>query len=223
MTIDDALSAVSVAGREVDGEIRIGSPRPFARLWLRTRLVRLMREHPRLWARVVFGTPTELEQRLAERDVDLAVLVRPTELPTLETTPIHTEVFLAHAAPSYLREHGLPTTLGELHDHRFIVFDDDLPMHAPWWRATFGRRARARGEIVARVASLVEMLALCEAGLGIAVLPAYLTERARMSGTVRELRIGSRRTSARNRISLAWRRSVVATATFEACREALSR
>lgn len=220
--IDDALAAVSDAGRAVDGEVSIGSPRPFARLWLRPRLTRLLVEHPRLRATVEFGTPTELERRLAERRLDLAIMVRATELPTLKSVPIYTETFLAHAAPSYLQRHGVPTTLEELDAHRFIVFDDDLPMHESWWRAAFGRRAKLRGQIVVRIASLPEMLALAESGLGIAVLPDYLTERARLGGTLRELRLGAGRTPARSRIFLAWRRSTVPTATFEAVRAALS-
>lgn len=221
--IDDALATVRATGREVEGEIRIGAPRPFARHWLRPRLVGLLAEHPRLQATVVFGTPTQLERQLVERGLDLALLVRSTELPTLEVTPVYTETFMAHAAPTYLREHGTPATLDELAEHRFIVFDDDLPMHAPWWRATFGPRAGLRGEVVARIASLDEMLALAEAGLGIAVLPDYVTAPARERGTVRALGLGAKRPPARNRITLAWRRSVVPTATFEAVREALGR
>lgn len=221
--IDDALVAVSGAGRAVHGEVSIGSPRPFARLWLRPRLTRLLAEHPRLNARVVFGTPTELERQLVERRLDLAIMVRPPEQPTLRSVPIYTETFLAHAAPTYLRQHGAPTTIEELDAHRFIVFDDDLPMHEPWWRATFGRRAKLRGQIVIRIASLPEMLALAESGLGIAVLPDYLTERARLGGTLRELRLGSGRPPARNRIALAWRQSTVPTATFEAVKAALER
>lgn len=219
--IDDALNAVSGAGRTVHGEVSIGSPRPFARLWLRPRLVRLLTEHPRLSVRVVFGTPSELERQLVDRRLDLSIMVRPPEPPTLRSVPIYTETFLAHAAPAYLEQHGTPSGLEDLDTHRFIVFDDDLPMHAPWWRAAFGRKAKPRGHIVARIASLPEMLALAQSGLGIAVLPDYLTERARRNGTVHELALGSGRPPAQNRIALAWRRSTVPTATFETVKAAL--
>ena len=54
------------------------------------------------------------------------------------------------------------------------MFDRDLAMHAPWWRATFGRRAALPDTIVAEAGELEAMLALVEAGVGLAVLPDYV-------------------------------------------------
>lgn len=221
--IDDALEAAVAGSRGVEGEIRIGAPRPFCRAWLRPRLARLLAEHPGLRATVAFGSPTELERGLVERALDLAVLVREAELPGVETAHVFTETFAAYASPWYLRARGRPTTAEGFSTHRLIVFDDDLPMHAPWWRATFGPRAARRGEIVARVASLDEMLALAEAGLGIAVLPSYFAAESLARGRVVELQVPTRRAPARNRIHLAWRRSAVPTARLETVREGLLR
>ena len=86
--IDDAVAAVASAHGDVRGNIRIGSPRPFARVWLPHRVTHLLREHPALNTTLVFGTPTELERRLADRALDFAILVRDPELPGIDAETI---------------------------------------------------------------------------------------------------------------------------------------
>jgi DNA-binding transcriptional LysR family regulator len=72
--IDDAIAAVASSQRGVAGEVRVGTPGPFTRLWLRPRLSRLLQAHEALRVTVVFGTPRDLERRLAERELDLLIL-----------------------------------------------------------------------------------------------------------------------------------------------------
>jgi DNA-binding transcriptional LysR family regulator len=222
--IETALERATSSQRKIAGEISIGAPRPFGRVWLRPRLAPLLRAHPELEIRVVFGIPSKLERKLAERELDVVILVRPAELPGIETTPIYREQFRAWAAPSYLRAHGRLASTEDATRHKFIVFDEDLPMHRSWWRAAFGARAPLRGTIACRVASLDEMLALAEEGLGIVVLPDYFTDESAQKGRIVPVEVGSSRRrplSAENVIFLAWRKSAVSTARLEAVRDAL--
>jgi hypothetical protein len=98
-TIDGAIEAVTSMHRDVTGEVSVGAPGPFTRLWLRPRVSRLLSAHEGLRLVVAFGTPRELEHRLADRALDLAILVRPVELPGIEAAPIFTETFRAYASP----------------------------------------------------------------------------------------------------------------------------
>jgi DNA-binding transcriptional LysR family regulator len=221
--IDEALDAIVIGKARVRGEVCIGAPGPFTRLWLRPRLVTLLERHPDLRPIVVFGTPAELERRLAERELDLIILVRPVEQPSIEGVPVFTEYFRAYASPAYLKANPAPRTFADFSAHRFIVYGDEMPMHRPWWRAAFGARAALRGEIVCRIANLYEMLALVEEGVGIAVLPDYFANEAVRRRTIVELpRIPSSRTmSHENKILLAWRKHAVLTARFRVVRDAL--
>jgi DNA-binding transcriptional LysR family regulator len=221
--IDEALEAVVSEKREVKGEVRIGAPRPFARVWLRPRLARLLTAHAELQAQVSFGTPSELETMLVGSALDLAIVARKPTSALLEARPIFTEVFEAYASRGYLRAYGTPATAADFAAHKWIAYDEDRPMQSVWWRATFAG-APARGEMVCHVASLDEMLALAQAGVGIAVLPTYFvhpptTEGAQALQPIRPKGRASGR--ARNAIYLAWRRNAVATARFVAAREAL--
>lgn len=222
--IDEALDAAASQKRDVKGTIRIGAPRPFARIWLRPRLARLLKEHDDLRARVSFGPPSELEALLLASELELALLARRPRSSLLEARPIFTETFEAYASKEYLRAHGPTATAKAFAAHKWIAFDEDRPMQGDWWRANFGD-APPRGDIICYVASLDEMLALVEAGLGIAVLPTYFVgQAAAASATLQVLRPRRRPAAAArtgNPIYLAWRRNTVTTARFVAAQSAL--
>jgi DNA-binding transcriptional LysR family regulator len=224
-TVDEALERAVSSHREVAGPVRIGAPRPFGRVWLRPRLVGLLRKHPLLELHIAFGVPTKLERKLVDRELDLVILVRAARLEGVETEPIYTEQFGAWAAPSYMSANGPLASPEDVRRHRFIVFDDDLPMHSVWWRAMFGPDAEFRGPIACRVASLDEMLALAVEGLGIAVLPDYFVRESADGKDLVEVDAECRpsRRPATNAIFLAWRRRGVPTARFLAVRDALLR
>jgi len=219
--IDEALDAARDAEGAIRGEVRVGAPRPFTRAYLRERLGRLIAAHGELVVDLAFGTPTELERALLAGDLDLAVLVRPADSDAIETTRLVVETFAAVASPAYLRVHGTPHAAADFDRHRLIVFDRDLPMHAAWWRATFGARAPLRGRVACRVASLDEMLALAVAGAGITVLPDYFLAPALTAREVVAVAPRARR-RATNEILLAQRRGAIPSARIRAVRAALA-
>jgi DNA-binding transcriptional LysR family regulator len=224
--IDEALERAVTDHAVVRGRVAVGSPRTFGRHWLGPRLPALLSAHPELTVTVEYGVPSVLERRLAEGHLDLVILARPSELPGIDTRPIATETFVAVAAPAYLARHGQPRTPAEFREHRYVVFDPDLAMHAPWWRATFGARAALPEHIVCEVASLEEMMALAIAGAVIAVLPDYQVADAVRAGALRVLEPArgqhARQRPARNTIFLAWRRGAIESARLQAARQALA-
>ena len=222
--IEAALAATLADHAVVRGPVAIGAPRSFGRVWLRPRLAPLLRAHPELTVRLEFDVPSVLERRLVDGVLDLVLLAQPAALAGVVTRPIASETFVAVASPAYLRAHGAPRTRAEFQRHRFVVFDRDLAMHAPWWRAAFGGRGEPPATIVGEVASLEEMQALAEEGVGIAVLPDYLVAAAL---TARRLVVltpdgGSRRARpARNTLFVGWRGAAITTARLRATLEAL--
>lgn len=222
--IEAALAATLADHAVVRGPVAIGAPRSFGRVWLRPRLAPLLRAHPELTVRLEFDVPSVLERRLVDGVLDLVLLAQPAALAGVVTRPIASETFVAVASPAYLRAHGAPRTRAEFQRHRFVVFDRDLAMHAPWWRAAFGGRGEPPATIVGEVASLEEMQALAEEGVGIAVLPDYLVAAAL---TARRLVVltpdgGARRARpARNTLFVGWRGAAITTARLRATLEAL--
>ncbi|MCA9711903.1 MAG: LysR family transcriptional regulator [Myxococcales bacterium] len=221
--IERVVTAARSDFERVSGRLTLGSPRPFGSVYLRPRLIALLRKHPDLELVVEFGVPSQLEQDLVEGRLDLAILVTTPEHPSLTSTAIAHETFVAVASPEYLRKHGRPATQDEFLAHRFIVYDRDLAMHRPWWRAAFGARSEPALSIACAVASLPEMQALTEAGLGIAVLPDYLVGPALERGRLEALEPAGASRPARNAIHLGWRTRALPSARLLAVRDALSR
>jgi len=219
--LDDAVLDVARDHNEPRGPVRLGAPRPFARVWARPRLARLLAAMPLIELEMTFDGPSALEASLVRGEIDLAILVQTVESPSLAVERIGVEEFVAVASPRYVDRVGVPRDAADFARLRHIAFDRDLPMLAGFWRAHFGRTALPTA-IGVRVASLDEMLAFVEAGLGIAVLPDYFVADALERGAVVRLDPATRRRGrARNPIYLAWRRSAVETARLVAVRDAL--
>ncbi|PTL83891.1 LysR family transcriptional regulator [Vitiosangium sp. GDMCC 1.1324] len=220
--LDAALEEAAESERAVRGEVSVGGPWPFCRFWLRPRLPLLLERHPDLRLSVRFEVASLLTRGLLGGELDLAIVGTLPEAPGLEVRPIAHEEFVAVAARSYLRRHGTPRSARDFAAHRFIVFDADLAMLGPWWRAAFGPKEPLPTQVVCRITNLDEMLALAEAGAGITVLPDYLVAPAVRAERVVALKPESGRRSLRHprgTIWLAWRRAAAPTARFVAVRD----
>lgn len=223
--IDEALASAAEDFTQVRGRVALGSPRTFGRHWLRPRLPALLAAHEALQVDVEFDVPSVLERRLVEGALDLAILVRPAELPGVATVPLARETFVAVGAPAYLERRGQPRSLAEFQAQRWATFDRDLPMHAPWWRASFGPRAALPEHVICQMASLEELLALAEAAVALTVLPDYLVAPSVEAGTLVMLPPGpgqyARQRTAGNTLFLAWREGVAESARLSAVRDSL--
>ncbi|MBN8470563.1 LysR family transcriptional regulator [Corallococcus exiguus] len=220
--VDAALEAASEAQRAVRGEVSLGGPWPFFRYWLRPRLPGLLARHPELRLDVRFDVPSRVSRLLLDGALDLGIVGLLPDAPGLEVRPVAQEAFVAVGAPSYLKRWGTPRGARDFGAHRFIAFDADLAMLAPWWRATFGPKEPLPAQVVCRVANLDEMLALVEAGVGLAVLPDYLVAPAVREKRVVTLTPELARRSARKprgTLYVAWRRAAAPTARFLAVRD----
>jgi DNA-binding transcriptional LysR family regulator len=224
--IDDALASLREDFTQVRGRVCVGAPRAFWSHWLRPRLPPVLAAHEALQVDVEFNVPSVLERRLHEGALDLAIFGRPAQLPGIKTLPLARETFVAVGAPAYLKRWGQPRTLADFQAQRWAVFDQDMAMHLPWWRASFGSKAALPERIVCRMPSLEELLALAEASVALVVLPDYLVTPAVSGGRVLVLEPApgqhARQRAAGNTLFLAWREGMVESARFRAVRQALS-
>ncbi|MBX7098716.1 MAG: LysR family transcriptional regulator [Myxococcaceae bacterium] len=220
-----ALEEASGAVQRLAGLVTVGGPRTFGGHFVLPRLAPLLREHPGLRVDQVFDVPSALEPRLLDGALDFAVLGRPAQLPGLETEALAQETFVCVTAPALLRRLQGGRDEAALLGWPWLIFDRDLPMHASWWKAAFGRPAPPPARVVSATASLEQLQALAEAGLGAVVLPDYLVAPALASGALAlvEPRASGARPPrpARNTLFLSWRRGAPASARTDAVRAAL--
>ncbi len=216
--IDDALEALLDDGKQVRGVVRLGGVLPFSRRWFRPRLARMMRSHPELQLSVSFGAPSVLLPKLQSGLLDLVLLAEEIESPLLASRSVFVEEFWAVCSPSYLQGASPPSTVKELEQQRYVVYDDSRPMHDAWWQSVMGRRA-APAHVVCSIANLDEMLYLVLQGTGVAVLPNYLV--AELVGRGKLLRLGARKQGPQNPVRLVWRQAAIETSRFKVVRDAL--
>lgn len=217
--IDEALEALLDDGTNVRGNVAIGGVLPFSRMWLRPRLVGLMRRHPELRLTLSFGAPSLLLSKLQSGLVDFAILAESVDSPLLASRALFVEEFWAVCADAYLAGKPAPATAKDLAQHQFIVYDESRPMHDAWWRSVVGRRATPAASVVCSIANLDEMLHVCEMGFGVAVLPNYLVSEAVSRGRLR--RLFPRRAAPQNPVQLVWRKNAIETSRFKAVQAAL--
>lgn len=223
--VAQALEEATGARQRVTGLVTVGGPRTFGAHFVTPRLASLLKSTPGLRVDQHFDVPSVLERQLVDGQLDFAVLARPAEALGLEVAPLSTETFLAVAAPGLVARLGRARDEAALQSWPWLVFDRDLPMHAPWWRASFGRAASMPSHLVAAVAGLEPLKLLAEQGLGAVVLPDYLVGPSVARGRLVEVVPASSRARkarpAHNTLFLAWRRSAPQTARLDVVRRAL--
>src|SRR5688572_2715094 len=115
------------AAREVHGVVRLAVPPELASK-LGTLFAAFALEHPRVRIEVSFTT-RGLE--LVGDVVDVAVVVGNLPDSSLVTRRLGASMNKLYAAPSYVREHGQPRTVGDLEKHE-AVLSRAINGEAPW-------------------------------------------------------------------------------------------
>ncbi|MDQ0470025.1 LysR family transcriptional regulator [Labrys wisconsinensis] len=170
------------------GPLRISAPVTFGRLHLGPALYPFLAEHPGL----------ELTLDLDDRRADVsssgfdAVIrhgaIEDTRLIVWRLAPSRR---LLAAAPGYLDRHGTPTSLAELERHRGIFYSNRGV--ADWrFRGEVGSTITASAQFALGINNGDMMRDAAIAGLGIALLPAFIAAPALRDGLLVEIDVGCR-------------------------------
>jgi DNA-binding transcriptional LysR family regulator len=171
-----ATSAVAGRAQEPRGVVRITAPPGLQHL--ASLLAEIVGQYPELQIDLSL---TMRSVDLVEEGMDLAIRGGNLEDSSLIAHRIGASDFLAVAAPSYLKVHGVPRTPGDLKQHACIGFRTRAGL-LPWRLAgPAGKREVAvRGPLVCDDLSFVRQAALEGAGIGLLPRPLVIEElRAR--------------------------------------------
>ncbi|ODT83603.1 MAG: LysR family transcriptional regulator [Pelagibacterium sp. SCN 64-44] len=152
--------------------------------WLSSRLDEFLKLYPLIQVELRLN---DAELDLAMREADVAIrLHRPNQ-----SEMIQRKLFTVHnhfyASSAYVAEHGMPNSPDEIDNHRIISFGEPVPSYLGDinYLERMGRPDSNPRRAVLKVNAIYGMLQACQAGIGIAMLPAYVTETA--GGLVRVL------------------------------------
>lgn len=174
--LEAARDALAQRGDEVVGTLRIAAPLSFGMTHLAPVLAELAMRHPRL----------QVEAAYSDRFVDLIgerfdVAVRlgtlsDSSLIARKIAPIHGVMV---ASPGYLARRGEPRTPADLAGHDAVLQMNEV------WRFRDGRREiTVQGHPRFRADNGQALVYAAEAGVGIAMLPTFLSGQAIEKGTL---------------------------------------
>jgi DNA-binding transcriptional LysR family regulator len=143
--------------------------------WLSSRIHEFLRLYPDITIEIRLN---DSELDLAMREADVAIrLHRPNQ-----SEMIQRKLFTVHnhfyVSLDYLAEHGEPRTVEELDQHRIITFGEPVPQHLGDinYIERLGRTDSSPRRSAMKVNAIYGMMQACRAGIGIAMLPDYVTE-----------------------------------------------
>lgn len=157
------------------GELRITAPVGFGTIWLTQRL----REFQDLYPEIRIELSLNDDQvDIGMRAADVAIWTREPEQADLIRRSLFESRVRAFASAQYLRKHGTPKTLAELDQHRIIAYTGIPAQHldAMSWIEKAGREGAAPREAALRVNSVVAIKYAIQAGIGIGMIPDYMSD-----------------------------------------------
>jgi DNA-binding transcriptional LysR family regulator len=152
--------------------------------WLSSRIDEFLRLYPQIQLEIRLN---DAELDLAMREADVAIrLHRPNQ-----SEMIQRKLFTVHnhfyAAQSYIEDTGVPKSVEDLDNHRIISFGEPVPSYLGDinFLERLGRPDNSPRRAILRVNAIYGMMQAARAGIGIAMLPDYVTEKE--DGLVRVL------------------------------------
>ena len=156
------------------GRLKVTTTVGFGSSWLAPRLQAFLGQYPDITMTLLLD---DAELDLAMREADVAIRMHPPKQPDLVQRHLMQIEWIVVASPAYLEAHGVPQRPEELDSHRLILFGDyHPPVPDINWLAEAGRRAGSTRRPLLEVNSLHAMALAIRSGMGIGVLPDWMTE-----------------------------------------------
>jgi DNA-binding transcriptional LysR family regulator len=167
-----------------EGPLRITCTIGLGATWLAPRIKEFVERYPHIDLTLILS---DNDLDLTLREADVAIRVTPPTQPDLIRRSLMTIHFHVFGSTEYLKKHGIPKTAKDLDKHRLIVFGDEFRPQLPvsqWLLTAEADPAKPRRPML-RVNSVYGIYQAMRSGLGLAVVPDYMSEK--VSDVVRVL------------------------------------
>jgi DNA-binding transcriptional LysR family regulator len=160
------------------GDLRVAAPVGLGSVWVTQRIREFMDLYPEIRVDLILD---DEQIDIAMREADVAIWTREPDQPELIRRPLFTAKVRAMASTQYVRRFGVPETLADLDQgaHRIISYSGQPSQHLPaiTWLETVGREGKEPRHAAFRVNSVVAIKYAIMAGVGIGMIPDYMTEQ----------------------------------------------
>ncbi len=166
---------LSDATTKPTGELRITAPVGLGTVWVTQRLREFMELYPDIRVEIILNDD---QLDIAMREADVAIWTREPDQPDLIRRQLMVLPVRAFASATYVRRYGAPRNLSELDHHRIVSYGGAPGHHLSQlrWIETAGVNGKQPRTPVFRANSVVALKYAIRAGIGIGLIPEYLTE-----------------------------------------------
>lgn len=170
-----AETLLSDATGKPTGDLRITAPVGIGTVWVTQRIREFMDLYPDIRIDLILSDD---QLDLAMREADVAIWTREPDHSDLIRRSLGTMRVRCFASSAYVRRMGSPQAIEDIEKHRLISYGGSPGSYlsALRWLETAGREGQEPRQPALRTNSVVAMKYAVRAGVGIGLLPEYLTE-----------------------------------------------
>lgn len=179
--VEEAENIAALVQQSTTGTLRVSTSLAFGRRVLMPLMLSYMRDHPLL--QVDLGLDDRYVN-LVEQGIDVAIRMGRLADSSLGARYLARNPWMLAAAPSYLQNQGQPNVPSDLARHSCLVYssvqgDARWHFHGPTGEE---ESVLVRGPLKSN--NLTTVMAACEAGMGLAILPWYVARHSVANGSI---------------------------------------
>ena len=157
------------------GDLRLTAPIGFGTIWLAPRLREFTDLYPEIRIELILN---DEQVDIGMRQADVAIWTREPDQADIIRRPLIESRVRAFASTQYLRRFGTPASVDDLDTHRIISYSGQPAQHLSSvnWIETVGREGKPPREAIMKINSVVAIKYAIRAGIGIGMIPDYMSE-----------------------------------------------
>ena len=173
--LQTAETLLTDATSKPQGELRITAPVGLGTVWVTQRLRDFLELYPEIRVELILS---DNHLDLSMREADVAIWIHEPAQSDLIRRTLATMKVKAYASTGYIRRYGAPKTLNELDQHRILSYNGQPQQYLDsiGWLETAGRDGKTARVPALRANNVVALKYAVRAGIGIGMLPDYMTE-----------------------------------------------
>ena len=156
------------------GDLRVTAPVGLGTVWITGRLREFLELYPDIRVELILS---DEQIAIAMRAADVAIWTSEPQQSDLIRRPLFTMKIHAYASAQYIRRNGAPRTIAEIDDHPIISYSGTpaVQLHAIRWLESAGLDGKPPRKPAFAANSVLAMKYAIRAGVGIGLIPDYLT------------------------------------------------
>ena len=173
MKLENVRSKLSESREKPTGHLCVTTTFGLGSGWLVQRIPEFVNLYPDIQIQLLLD---DEELDLTMRHADCALRLRQPQQPDLIQRRLFTVHMHVYASANYLANHGKPTQLEELDNHRIISFGESAPSYLAGlnWLESAGRNDGSQRIPALQINNVISIKKATIKNLGIAVLPDYI-------------------------------------------------